>query len=139
MHLREADAFRDGLLCEVLLDVEPEDLAVAVVEVLEHAFERRRVLDGGEAGLLLSDFDSARAPWLVVARGVERGGAACLGRDAGVNDDLDANAHVRSLKWRLISPEIVGTAKDVNAVERSTSKRSIAFNSPIAPTCTRSS
>jgi hypothetical protein len=48
-------------------------------------------------------------------------------------------AHVRSRKWRLISPAIVETAKELNAMPRAGSSRSIALSSPIAATCRMSS
>ncbi len=45
----------------------------------------------------------------------------------------------RSRSSRRISPSIVGIANDESFVPRAGSKRSIAWISPIAPTCTRSS
>jgi hypothetical protein len=46
---------------------------------------------------------------------------------------------VWSRKWRLISPDTVGTANVLNRSPRSTSNRSTAFTSPTAPTWSRSS
>ena len=48
------------------------------------------------------------------------------------------DAHVRSRKCRRISPTIVGTAYVESSTPFSSSKRSIALTSPIAPTWTRS-
>src|SRR6185369_9087394 len=79
LHLGDADDLADLLLREVLLEAQPQHAALALVEALEQARDRRAVLGPGQLGVQRAVRVGQRGVLVVAAaRGVQRRGAHAL-------------------------------------------------------------